>query len=64
MYAYVAEKFPRLKSRVTFLLNEERIGAFANKDSTIKENCPDDNVVIDIDADDGLVGRQTFNVFN
>lgn len=35
-----------------------------NKDSGIKENCGPNDIVIDIDADDALIGRQALNVIN
>ena len=47
-----------------FLKNEQKIGAFANKDATIKENCPSGSVLIDIDSDDGLIGNQVMNTLN
>ena len=40
------------------------MGAFMNKDSGIKENCGPDDIVIDVDGDDALIGSQTLNVIN
>ena len=49
---------------MTFLRNRANVGAFCNKDSGIKENCPSGSIVLDIDADDGLLGRQVMKVLN
>ena len=64
LLAYVNDHIPEIKSRVVLLRNKLRIGALANKDSTMKEHCPSGSVIVDIDADDGLVGRQVLNVLN
>ena len=40
------------------------IGAFANKDSGIKENCNPGDIVLELDADDYLIGRQVFKTIN
>lgn len=36
LFAEVSKKYPRLKSRLFFIMNENHIGASANKDATIK----------------------------
>ena len=35
-----------------------------NKDFSIRNFCQEDSIIVDIDADDFLVGRQTLNVVN
>ena len=64
LYAEVADKYPNLKGKVHFLRNKNNVGAFCNKDSGIKENCPKGSVVLDIDADDSLLSRQVMKVLN
>ena len=54
----------QLKKRTTLLKNRENIGALGNKDFSIRNFCQEDSIIVDIDADDFLVGRQTLNVVN
>lgn len=64
-YAYYIYKyFPKLIGRTAFITNELSIGAFNNKDSAIKENCESDDIVVDFDLDDMLVGRQVLKIMN
>ena len=63
-FASVTDNFPAIKDRVFFLRNSKNIGALANRDSTIKEHCPPGSIVIHMDADDFLLGRQVFNTLN
>ena len=42
IYAFINTYTPRLRSRVSLVRNKENIGAFANKDSGIKEHCQKD----------------------
>jgi len=61
---YISKYFPKLIGRTAIITNELSIGAFNNKDSAIKENCGENDIVVDFDLDDMLVGRQVLKVFN
>lgn len=41
-----------------------RLGALANRDLTIRNFCRPGQIVIDIDGDDCLIGKQVFNMYN
>lgn len=62
--ADIYDQYPNLVGKVHLLRNTKTLGASSNKDSGIKENCPPDSIVLDVDADDGLVGWQVMNVLN
>ena len=57
-------KYPRLNNRVTLLMNNESYGALANRDSVTRRYCKSGDIVMDIDGDDALIGKQAFNMFN
>jgi hypothetical protein len=40
------------------------MGALANRDSVTRNHCKPGDIVIDIDGDDAIIGRQVFNLFN
>ena len=44
--------------------NLENKGALGNRDSTIRNHCKPGDIVIDVDGDDALIGKQVFNVVN
>ena len=62
--AFVSQNYPILKDKVLFVHNKGNIGANANYDASIKEECPKGSIVVEIDSDDGLIGRQVFNAVN
>ena len=47
-YAYLNKNFPHLKTKVTFIKNIKHVGDFMSRDSGIKENCHEDDIVIDM----------------
>ncbi len=57
-------KYPRLSNRITLLRNNESFGALANRDTVTRKYCNSGDVVLDIDGDDALIGKQVFNLFN
>ena len=63
-YASVNDNFPALKEKIVFLRQRSNLGALSNRDSTIKEHCPQRSIVVDVDADDGLLGKQVLNALN
>lgn len=57
-------KYPYLNNRITIIKNSVRLGALANRDLTIRNFCRPGQIVIDIDGDDCLIGKQVFNMYN
>lgn len=54
-------KYPRLSNRLTLLQNKFPIGALGNRDSVTRKFCGPGDIVMDIDGDDALIGKQAFN---
>ena len=44
--------------------NHERIYALGNRYMAIRKYCDEDSIVVDIDADDSLIGKQVLKVVN
>lgn len=40
------------------------MGALGNRDSVTRNFCLSGEIVVDIDGDDAIIGRQVFNLFN
>lgn len=40
------------------------MGALANRDSTTRNYCSSGDIVVDIDGDDAIIGKQVFNYIN
>ncbi len=40
------------------------MGALGNRDSVTRNFCNSGDVVVDIDGDDAIIGRQALNLFN
>ena len=57
-------KYPRLNNRITILRNQGQVGALGNRDSTTRHYCGAGDIVMDVDGDDALIGRQVFNFVN
>lgn len=57
-------QYPRLNNRIRIIRNPESIGALGNRDSTTRNHCHSGDIVVDIDGDDSLIGRQAFNMLN
>lgn len=38
--------------------------ALANRNKGIREYCPEHSVILDVDADDAIIGRQAFKFIN
>lgn len=61
---YIQSTLENLHGRTTLIYNYQGVGALANKDSIIRKYCEKGSIVVDVDADDALIGRQVFNVLN
>lgn len=57
-------KYPRLSNRLSIIKNRKSVGALANRDFITRKYCRSGDVVMDIDGDDALIGKQVFNLFN
>jgi hypothetical protein len=55
---------PKLKTRTTILHFHENIGALGNKDTMIRNYCFPGEIIVDLDADDSLIGSQAFKAIN
>ena len=64
MYAYIDARHGELKDKLTFIRNRKKIGNFMNKDSTMKENCQYEDIVIDLKVENALIGTQVLNTIN
>ena len=53
-----------LNTRTTLIRNPRNNGALANKDMSIRNHCSEGDIVIDIDADDALIGSQVLKLVN
>lgn len=53
-----------MNNRLTIIRNHENKGALGNRDSTIRNHCKVGDIVVDIDGDDALIGKQVFNIVN
>lgn len=49
---------------MTIIQNTVNIGALGNRDATIRNHCEPGDIVVDIDGDDALIGKQVFNLLN
>ncbi len=49
---------------MTIVKNKENVGAFGNRDFVIRNYCGDGSIVLDIDGDDAIIGKQVFNFIN
>lgn len=60
----VISLMPRLKERSTLIRHKHSIGALGNKDVMIRNYCNEGEIVVDMDADDSLIGAQVFKIIN
>jgi hypothetical protein len=53
-----------LNNRLTIIRNINRTGALGNRDIAVRNYCKPKDIVIDVDGDDALIGKQVFNTIN
>lgn len=53
-----------MAERVTFVTQPFRRNALFNRDLGVRKYCREDDIVVDIDSDDNLIGRQVFQLVN
>lgn len=53
-----------LKSKIKIIRNLQHMGALANFFFWIKKYCNENDIVINVDTDDSLIGYQVFQIFN
>lgn len=58
------KEYPRLNNRVTIVKNRDKTGALGNRDLATRKLCKNNSIILEIDADDYLIGRQVFNLYN
>lgn len=54
----------QLKNKIKLIHNLQKIGALGNMLFWIKKFCNEDDIVVVLDGDDSLIGRQTLNILN
>lgn len=54
----------RIANRINLIRNVEHMGALANMFFWIKKFCNEDDIVVSLDGDDALIGRQAFKIIN
>lgn len=57
-------KYPRLNNRFTLIKNKRSLGALSNRDYVTRNFCQPGDIVLEVDGDDALVGKQVLNLFN
>lgn len=58
------KQYPRLNNRLTIVRNLDRTGALGNRDIATRKLCQNDSIIVEIDADDYIIGKQVFNLYN
>lgn len=60
----IAEQYPRVRNRVTIIENKQIIGALGNRDIISRNFCKNESIIVELDSDDALIGKQVLNVIN
>lgn len=60
----IRKRHQRLSNRLTIIQNVQNIGALGNRDLVSRNYCGDEDIIMEIDADDTLVGLQTLKLYN
>ena len=55
---------PTLTQKTTFLTQPTQKYALYNRNTAIRNHCNNGDIIIDLDADDWLIGNQVFNIVN
>lgn len=58
------ERNPEFDHKVTLITQPILRNALYNRDFAITKHCRENDVIIDMDADDWLIGRQVFQLVN
>jgi hypothetical protein len=53
-----------LKNRIKIVHNKKRMRTLANVYYYMRTLCNEKSIIVNVDADDALIGAQTFNLFN
>ena len=53
-----------MNNRAILVKNVDKTGALGNRDLATRKICKNDSIIVEIDADDYIIGRQVFNVYN
>lgn len=63
-YEHLKNTTFKLKNRVKIIRNHVNVGGLANMYIYAKKFCNENDIVLNIDTDDMLIGHQVFNVLN
>jgi glycosyltransferase involved in cell wall biosynthesis len=58
------EKYPSLKERTSIIVTRYERNALFNRHYANMNYCKDGDIVVDLDSDDWLIGRQAFQLVN
>jgi glycosyltransferase involved in cell wall biosynthesis len=58
------DKYPFLKERTSIVVTRYERNALFNRHYANMNYCKDDDIVVDLDSDDWLIGRQAFQLVN
>jgi hypothetical protein len=64
LYTYLEKEGFSLNNKITFVRNNKRMGAMANFYYYVNKFCEGSSIVVNVDADDALIGAQVFNLLN
>ena len=64
MSQFVHSKLPRISSKLVIVKNRLRVYALANRNNGIRNYCHENDIVLDVDADDAFIGKQVFKFIN
>ena len=53
-----------MSEKITIVKNHLRVYALANRNNGIRNYCDENDIVLDVDADDSFIGRQAFKFVN
>ena len=57
-------EYPELKDKLTIVRNTHRLYSLYNRHQAITDYCHPADIILDLDADDQLIGSQVFKFFN
>lgn len=64
IYEYLKNSTMRIKDKITIINNLQHLGSLASMHIWIKTYCQKDDIVLVIDSEDRLIGRQALKVLN
>lgn len=63
-YKYLQQYYPDYIHKFTLITHPKRSYALFNRDYAIRNQCEIDDIILDMDSDDALIGNQVFKLIN